>query len=281
VGVSAADLLREAVSCLPAPSARYEAEELLTHVLQVNRAWLVAHADTSLDIQACERFRKLLQQRCNGEPLAYLIGRCGFWSLDLQVNPATLIPRVETELLVELALSRLPEQAPLLRIADLGTGSGAIALALARERPQAAIVATDVSAPALATALSNARRYGLEKSIWLRRGSWCQALGNDQFNLIVSNPPYIAEADPHLQQGDLRFEPPLALTSGVDGLDAIREIIHAAPEHLVAKGWLLLEHGWDQGEKVRALLQHTGFVYIQTQVDLERRDRVTLGQWPS
>ena len=273
-----AELLREAAARLPGEDARHEAEQLLIHVLGVERAWLFAHATDDVDADARQRFEVLLTRRAEGHPLAYLTGRRGFWTLDLQVNTATLIPRPETELLVEQALARLPAD-DMARVADMGTGSGAIALSIASERPLATVMATDVLGPTLAVAVRNAQAHGLE-NVWFRRGHWYAALGADRFDMIVSNPPYIAAGDPHLAQGDLRFEPPPALASGADGLDAIREIVAGAHEHLVPGGWLLLEHGWDQGEAIRALLEQAGFVEAQTVQDLEQRDRVTLGRWP-
>lgn len=273
-----AELLREAAARLPGEDARHEAEQLLIHVLGVERAWLFSHATDEVDADAVERFEVLLARRAEGHPLAYLTGRRGFWTLDLQVNTATLIPRPETELLVEQALARLPAD-DMVRVADMGTGSGAVALSIASERPLASVMATDVLGPTLAMAVKNAQAHGLE-NVWFRRGHWYTALGADRFDMIVSNPPYIAAGDPHLVQGDLRFEPPPALASGPDGLDAIREIIAGAHEHLVPGGWLLLEHGWDQGEAIRALLEQAGFVEAQTVQDLEQRDRVTLGRWP-
>jgi len=273
-----AELLREAAARLPGDDARHEAEQLLIHVLGVERAWLFAHATDTVDEDSRQRFELLLTRRAEGHPLAYLLGRRGFWTLDLQVNTATLIPRPETELLVEQALARLPSD-DMVRVADMGTGSGAIALSIASERPLATVMATDLLGPALAVAVKNAQAHGLD-NVWFRRGHWYAALGADRFDMIVSNPPYIAAGDPHLAQGDLRFEPPPALASGADGLDAIREIIAGAHEHLVAGGWLLLEHGWDQGEAIRALLVQAGFDEAQTVQDMEQRDRVTLGRWP-
>jgi release factor glutamine methyltransferase len=272
-------LLREGAARLPGEEARFDAEQLLLHVLGVDRAWLFAHATDAVADDARQRFEQLLRHRAEGQPLAYLTGRRGFWTLDLQVNPATLIPRPETELLVEQALARLPAD-KLRRVADMGTGSGAVALSIASERPLAMVIATDLLGPTLAVAVKNAQAHTLE-NVWFRRGHWYAALGNDRFDMIVSNPPYIAAGDPHLQQGDLRFEPPPALASGADGLDAIREIIAGAPAHLVRGGWLLLEHGRDQGEAIRALLEQAGFADVETVRDLEQRDRVTLGRLPS
>jgi len=272
-------LLADAARVLPGAEGRHEAELLLLHVLGRERSWLFAHATDLVDPASGQAFAELLQRRLAGEPVAYLLGRRGFWTLDLAVSPDTLIPRPETERLVELALERLPEATPL-RVADLGTGSGAIALALASERPQARVVATDMSPAALAVAAANARRHGLD-NVAFRQGSWHAPLAGERFDLIASNPPYIASDDPHLARGDLRFEPASALASGHDGLDDIRLIIAGAAAHLLPGGWLLLEHGWDQGAAIRALLADAGFVEVATEVDLEQRDRVSLGRRPA
>jgi release factor glutamine methyltransferase len=253
-----------------------DAEWLLSHVLGQSRGWLYAHGDDELDAAAEARFAELLARRIAGEPVAYLVGRRGFWCFDLKVTPATLIPRPETELLVELALERLPT-GQVLSIADLGTGSGAIALALAHERPDARVIATDASFAALEVAEGNARALGLENIAFLQ-GDWLAPLRGEAFDLIASNPPYIAAADAHLEQGDLRFEPPAALASGADGLEAIRVIVRDAPSHLVSGGWLLLEHGWEQGEAVRELLTGAGLIDVGTARDLEDRDRVSYGR---
>ena len=269
-------LVRHAAAKLPGESARREAEMLLEHVLGKGRAWLFSHADEVPGVEVVAGFCQLLARRVQGEPLAYLIGHAGFWTLDLLVSSATLIPRPETELLVELALERLPPDESL-RIADLGTGSGAIALALASERPHAQVVATDASATALEVAQENARRNQLPNADF-REGDWFAPLRAERFHMIVSNPPYIAEGDPHLFRGDLRFEPATALSSGRDGLDAIRHLAAQAPHHLRAGGWLLLEHGHDQGAAVRELLRTAGFVEVETRQDLELRDRISLGR---
>jgi release factor glutamine methyltransferase len=253
-----------------------DAELLLAHVLGKSRSWLFAHGDDLIDADTEREFIALLERRIAGEPAAYLTGRRGFWRFDLQVTPDTLVPRPETELLVELALARLPEGQPL-RVADLGTGSGAIALALAFERPHAHVVATDASAAALAVAQANANELKLA-NIEFRQGEWCEPLCDGRFELIASNPPYITDDDPHLAA--LRYEPRTALASGADGLDDIRRIVAQAPSHLAPHGWLLLEHGHDQGAAVRALLQHADFIDVETVVDLEHRDRVTLGRRP-
>jgi len=253
-----------------------EAEWLLSHVLGKSRSWLYSHGDDGVDAASAGRFESLLSRRIAGEPVAYLIGQRGFWQFDLQVTAATLIPRPETELLVELALDRMPRDQPL-RVADLGTGSGAIALALAYERPNAQVVATDASVAALAVARDNAGALKLSR-VEFRAGNWFEPLNGERFDLIVSNPPYIADDDVHLDQGDLRHEPRSALASGADGLDAIRVIAAGAAQCLQPGGWLLVEHGWEQGEAVRALLRSAGLLEIKTARDLENRDRVTLGR---
>jgi len=256
-----------------------EAELLLAHALGQPRSWLYAHGTDPVDAVVAAAYEDLVVRRLAGEPIAYLTGRRGFWRLDLAVTPDTLIPRPETELLVELALALLPPDRPL-RIADLGTGSGAIALALALERPQAVVIATDASDAALVVARANAAELGLG-NVEFRHGDWLAPLTGERFDLIASNPPYIAEDDPHLQAGDLRHEPVAALASGPDGFDAIRTIVRDAPAHLVPGGWLLLEHGWEQGADVSTLLRDVGFVEVATKRDLEARERATLGRTPA
>ena len=273
------DLLADAAAQLPGPEARHEAELLLLHALQRPRSWLFAHATDPVDRADHESFHALLARRVAGEPVAYITGQWGFWTLQLEVSPATLIPRPETELLVEQALARLPADRPC-TIADLGTGSGAIALALASERPLAQVLATDFSGEALAVAKRNAARNAVS-NVAFAQGSWHAPLQGQRFDLIASNPPYIASDDPHLAQGDLRFEPATALASGQDGLDDIRLIATGAITHLLAGGWLLLEHGWDQGAAIRALLLQAGLDEVETVKDLEQRDRVTLGRRPA
>lgn len=257
---------------------RVDAEVLLAYALSKPRSWLIAHADDELSLEHASAYKLLIEQREAGEPVAYITGRRGFWSLDLEVTPDTLIPRPETELLVELALERLPLDKAC-HVLDLGTGSGAIALAMARERTQAQIIATDASAEALAVAQHNARRHHVG-NVSFEHGDWFAPVGDRRFDVIVSNPPYIESSDPHLQQGDLRFEPMSALASGKDGLDDIRRIVRDAGLHLVKGGWLLFEHGWNQGDAVRVLLRNAGFVELSTARDLEQRDRVSMGRWP-
>lgn len=256
---------------------RADAEWLLLHALAQPRSWLFAHAADALAADVQQRFDALVERRATGEPVAYLTGRRGFWTLDLEVTTATLIPRPETELLVELALDRLPRDADA-RVADLGTGSGAIALAIASERPRAQVVATDASSDALAVAQRNAQRLGIG-NVRFAHGDWSAPLERERFALIVSNPPYIEAADPHLAQGDLRFEPASALASGVDGLDDIRRIVTDARAHLEPGGWLLFEHGWNQGGAVRALLREAGYAAVFTARDLEQRERASGGQY--
>lgn len=248
---------------------------LLAHVLGRPRSYLVAHSGDALADADAAAFAGLVERRRDGEPVAYLTGRKGFWSLELEVAPAVLVPRPETELLVELALARLPPETGL-RAADLGTGSGAIALALASERQRLAVVATDAQPTALAVARSNAARLQLG-NVEFREGDWFGAFtAGERFDLLVSNPPYVAAGDPHL--ADLCHEPRAALAAGEDGLDALRRIAVGAPAHLLPGGHLLLEHGADQGPAVRGLLLEAGFEDVETHSDLAGHDRVTLGR---
>ena len=252
-----------------------EAEVLLAHVLGVSRAWLYANGTRAPADEEGERYLALVERRVAGEPVAYLTGRREFWSLPLKVTPDVLIPRPETELLVETALEFLPSGAPC-RCADLGTGSGAIALAVASERPLCEVHATEVSPAALAVARANGNEL-LPGRVRLHLGSWCEPL-TGRFRMLASNPPYVEAGDRHLEEGDCRFEPRTALTPGGDGLSAIREIARQATDYLEPGGWLLLEHGADQGAAVRAVLESGGYVRIETRKDLENRDRVTLGR---
>lgn len=268
-----AQCLREATAALPGDDARAEAEILLAHALGRPRAWLYAHADEAPDATRLPAYAALLARRRAGEPVAQILGRREFWSLALSVTSDTLVPRPETELLVELALARIPAQVPV-RVLDLGTGSGAIALAIASERPAAVVTAVEASARALDIAKKNAASLGLG-SVRMLRGDWFSPVADEWFDVIVSNPPYIADDDPHLAQGDLRFEPRSALASGHEGLDDIRRIVAHAPAHLVPGGCLLVEHGWQQGEAVRAIFAAAGFTDVETVRDLEDRDRVT------
>lgn len=257
--------------------ARAEAEILVAHGLGCDRTALWARPEAAVPPATAAACRELVQRRAAGEPVAYLTGRRGFWTLDLEVTPAVLIPRPETELLVEQALAAFPADAPV-RLADLGTGSGAIALAVAAERPAWRILATDASPDALAVARRNAARLGLD-GVAFRLGDWAGALGPDErFEVVVSNPPYVAAGDPHLGEGDLPWEPRAALVAGPDGLDAVRRLVPAAVPHLAAGGWLLLEHGADQGEAVRTLLARAGLGDVHTVPDLAGLDRVSGGR---
>jgi release factor glutamine methyltransferase len=275
-GLSVRDLLAQGAQRLGGDEARREAELLLGHALQRDRAWLFAHARDPVEPASHMRFEELIARRVAGEPVAYITAQRGFWTFDLAITPAVLVPRPETELLVETALQRLPTDVDL-RVADLGTGSGAIALALAQERPLAKVVAIDTSHAALAVARANAEHNELA-NIEFREGSWYAPLVGERFDLIASNPPYVAEHDPHVTRGDLRFEPRIALTSGVDGLDAIRIIAAGAIAHLRPGGWLLIEHGFDQGSALRALFAGAGLSDIETRPDLEGRDRLSIGR---
>ena len=269
------DLLSAASQRLGGADARLDAELLLAQALGVSRARLYAWPEHEPDTAQRAAFERLVDARVRGEPIAYLTGQREFWSLDLAVTPDVLIPRHETELLVELTLDRMPRDREV-RIADLGTGSGAIALALARERPLARVTATDASAAALDVARRNAERLGIG-NVAFAAGDWYAAVGDSRFDVIVSNPPYIAAGDAHLAQGDLRFEPASALASGVDGLDGIRRIVAEAPAHLADGGVLLLEHGFDQARRVRSLLEDAGFENVTSFSDNGGHERVTLG----
>jgi release factor glutamine methyltransferase len=257
---------------------RLDAELLLADALDKPRSWLFAHADDAIDADRAAAFAGRVARRAAGEPIAYILGRRGFWSFDLAVTTATLIPRPETERLVELALDRLSTDTTC-AVADLGTGSGAIALAIAHERPLAEIVATDASGDALSVAKGNARVLGMGRVQFLH-GDWFEPLHGRRFDVIVSNPPYIEADDRHLGEGDLRYEPINALASGHDGLDDIRRIVAGAPAHLRPGGWLLLEHGWMQGNAVRTLFD-ARWQPATTQVDMEGRERVTLARLKS
>jgi release factor glutamine methyltransferase len=271
------DLLRLGERELTASdSPRLDAEVLLACARQCSRAALFRDRDETPGMDVTRRFLHWLTERARGVPVAYLVGRREFWSLDLEVTPNTLIPRPETELLVEAVLTLIPEGAPL-RIADLGTGCGAIALAIASERPASQVVATDVSETALAAAVRNAARLAIG-NVSFRAGSWMTPLNDERFSVLVSNPPYVEDRDPHLQKGDVRFEPADALRSGADGLDAIRHIVAQGTAHLLPGGWLALEHGANQGDSVRNLMRASGYVEIGTRRDLGDRERATLGR---
>ena len=258
-----------------AAAARLDAELLLAKVLGLPRARLQSHPEESPAPAAVASYLRLLERRAAGEPLAYLTGTREFWSLPFAVSPAVLIPRPETELLVERALTLRPGAAA--AVADLGTGCGAIALALASERPGWRIVATDVSEPALTLARGNAAALGLAR-VEVRAGSWFEPLSGERFDLLVSNPPYVAADDPALERAALRYEPPLALTPGADALECLRTIARAAPRHLADGGWLLLEHGADQAQAVRDELVLAGLRSVRSHRDLAGHERMTEGQ---
>ena len=249
---------------------------LLCHVLGLTRVGLITGSERTLTGEEAARLAALVERRLGGEPIAYIVGQREFFGLPFQVGPAVLIPRPDTELVVELALERLaPLPAPA-RLLDMGTGSGAIAVAIAHTRPDALVTALDVSDAALAVARANAAANGA--SVRFVRSDWFAALDDEEFDLIVSNPPYIAAGDAHLAQGDLRFEPSGALTDHADGLSALRTIIEGAGTHLVAGGWLLLEHGYDQAQAVRTLLSDAGYAEVQSWRDLGNIERVSGGR---
>lgn len=272
-----ASLLRSAE--LPdSPTARLDAELLLAAALGKPRSFLHTWPERIVSTEAALAFSGYLQRRRTGEPVAYILGQQGFWKLDLEVAPHTLIPRPETEMLVEAALELVPTFAPA-EVLDLGTGTGAIGLALASERQQWKVTAVDRVPEAVELAERNRQRLHLSNASVLE-SHWFSALGGRRFDLIISNPPYIADADPHLVAGDVRFEPSSALVAGSDGLDDLRTIIDQAPAYLNASGWLLLEHGYDQGPAVRDLLIRQGFERIQTRRDLGGHERITFGCMP-
>jgi release factor glutamine methyltransferase len=248
---------------------RLDAELLVAAVLQHSRSWIFAHWDQPLTSEQQLQLENLSLRRASGEPMAYILEHKEFWGLKLTVTPEVLVPRPETEHLVEWILANFPANSSL-QLADLGTGSGAIALALALERPGWQVDATDYSLPALTLAKQNAEQYQLA-NIQFFLGNWCAALPAKQYSLLVSNPPYIAENDPHLRR--LSHEPLQALASGVDGLNAIREIIAGAPDHLVPSGCLVLEHGYEQAAAVNKLLRQQGFKDVQSHFDLAGQPR--------
>ncbi len=289
-----------AALALDSSGARSEVQCLLQHVLSVPRAWLLARPEYRLNDTEQTCYDELLFCRLRGEPIAYLLGEREFFGLNFKVTPATLIPRPETELLVELALQLIPEKLPSpptpaprfalplgeggrqagrgcdFRMLDLGTGSGAIALSIAHSRPDIEVLACDNSAAALEVARENAQRLGIANVAFMQ-SDWYGALAAQRFNLIVSNPPYVAATDPHLAQGDLRFEPSSALVSGDDGLRDTRHIVAHARTHLEPGGWLLLEHGHDQAAQVRQLLHQAGLVEVFSARDLAGIERVSGG----
>ena len=276
--LTTAALLQEGLQRLQArlPSPQLDAEVLLAHVLHVHRARLKSHPEELRSADERERYLTLIERRAVGEPLSYLTGRRDFWSLPLGVDASVLVPRPETELLVERALALRGERPS--RVADLGTGSGAIALALARERPSWNITATDVSEAALRIARDNAQALGVT-TIEFRAGSWFAPLLEARFDLVLSNPPYVAADDPVLAAPPLTFEPRIALTPGPDALSSLREIIRDAPAHLEREGWLLLEHGAAQAADVARALVARGFAHVRSHRDLAGHERMTEARW--
>jgi release factor glutamine methyltransferase len=271
------ELLAAALTTLDglSSSPRLDAEVLLALCLGSNRTHLRTWPGKEVSVEQSTCFRALIARRTQGEPIAHLTGEREFWSLPLEVTTHTLIPRPETERLVEVALTLIPRGKPS-TIADLGTGSGAVAAAIATERPDSRIIATDICPQALTVAGRNLTRLALD-NVTLRQGHWCDALAGQRFALIVSNPPYVASGDPHLQRGDTRFEPRLALSAGDDGLDAIREITKSAATHLLPGAALVIEHGHDQGAAVQDLFRRHGYREVQGYRDLGARDRVVSG----
>jgi len=256
-------------------SSSADAEILLCHVLECDRAYLYTWPEKKPGQNQLDRFQALLQRRLQGEPVAYLIGQRSFWDFKLSVSSATLIPRPETELLVEQALIHIPENSHG-RVLDLGTGTGAIALAIAHERPACQVIAVERSESARLMAEKNISQYS-QGNVQLQAGDWFSALEQQTFDVIVSNPPYIAEQDPHLQQGDVCHEPRTALSAGIDGLDDIRHIIAQAGSYLGPNGWLLIEHGYDQAEAVKHLFLKHGFTEVSHANDLSGHPRISSG----
>jgi len=272
-------LLKQATQQLSgmSDSPQLDTELLLAHVLYQNRTWLHAWPEHIVDESQHSAFSALLQRRCKGEPIAYILQQQGFWSLDLIVSADTLIPRPETELLVERALALIPAQAEW-HIADLGTGSGAIALALAHERPRCHVIATDFSDAALVIARENAKQHQLER-VEFRCGRWFDALPQTaRLDMIVSNPPYVARNDPHLHQGDVRYEPHSALVAGEEGLDDLRLIINGAHHFLLDGGWLMLEHGYHQSDPLQQIMHQAGYTDVQDHCDLATQPRLIVGR---
>ena len=258
-------------------SPRLDAEILLAHVLDVERSYLFTYPELELSDDSWQQFQHHVARRAQSEPVAYLVGSKSFWDFELTVNSHVLVPRPETELLVETALE-LGERNQALRVADLGTGSGAIALALAWECPNWQVLAADISLEALGLARHNAEALAL-KNVAFVQGSWCDALGADTFDMVVSNPPYIAPGDTHLTEGGLQFEPTLALQAADAGFAAFKSIANGARQHLRPGGWLLLEHGFEQQAKLKVLLLELGYASVSGYTDLAGCDRLVAAQW--
>ncbi|QIQ22105.1 peptide chain release factor N(5)-glutamine methyltransferase [Zophobihabitans entericus] len=257
-------------------SPKRDAEIILSFVTRKTRTFLMAFSETKLTEEEMTQLNNYLERRKKGEPIAYITGEKEFWSLSFAVSPVTLIPRPDTEKLVELALERLPKEP--CEILDLGTGTGAVAIAMATERPDCLFTAIDYNIEAIKLAQSNADRIGVD-NIYFLQGDWFKPVKNRKFSMIVSNPPYIDAADPHLSRGDVRFEPLSALVAGDQGLLDIKTIVEVSVKHLKQYGWLLIEHGWQQGEAVQMIFKQRGFQLVTTYTDYSGNDRVTLGRW--
>jgi release factor glutamine methyltransferase len=272
-----APTIREALDAAQQATDRIEARVLLRGVLNESDAYLLAHGDDTLSAEQAQQYVGLVVRRAAGEPVAYITGRREFFGREFAVNPSVLIPRPETELLVELALQRLPASVPA-RVLDLGAGSGCIGLTIAADRPQAQVILVDVSEAALEIARANAAQWAPGNTTLLH-SDWYSAIAAERYDLIVANPPYVAEGDAHLEQGDLRFEPRSALAAGADGLNDLQRIIAQAPLHLRAGGWLLLEHGFDQAVACAWLLEAAGFQEVFNSPDLAGMPRVSGGRF--
>lgn len=275
---SRATTLRHAEQKLAHTSAtsRLDAELLLCHALNITKTQLVTWPDIELNDIELTQFHSLICRRSKGEPIAYILGTQSFWTLELLTTPSVLIPRPETELLVEAALAHInPNQA--LNILDIGTGSGAIALSIAQERTQTTVIATDISRPAIDLANQNKKRHQIT-NVFFSHAKWATGIKNESIDIVVSNPPYIAHNNPHLTQGDVRFEPTIALTSGATGFDDINAIIKDSQRVLKKKGWLLFEHGWDQGIESQQKLNLANYHNMSLIKDLNGHDRVSIGQ---
>ena len=268
-------VMRKALSVIT-DCPQLEAEILLAYALHETRSHIIAWPDKHIEPEQLAYIENLTAKRSQGIPIAYILGEREFWSHELVVNKYTLIPRPETECLVQLALQKIPQISEY-AVLDMGTGCGAVAIAIASERPQCKITAIDISEKAISIAQQNASRLGINNITFII-SDWYTHLAHQQYQIVVSNPPYIRENDSHLTQGDLRFEPKIALVAGKDGLDAIRTLVNDAHKYLVPGGWLIFEHGYDQGQAVRLLLQQASFGHVKTYQDLSIMDRVTCGQ---
>lgn len=275
--ITVSELLKEAENLLSMPEyARLDAELLLCDVMHFDRSKLYSMPEVIIPVEKVREYKELINKRCEGQPLAYLTGKKEFWSLEFVVNQYTLIPRPETECLVEIALSKIPPHSRY-AIADLGTGSGAIAVAIATERPGCKIMATDICVHAIEVARLNAARHEI-CNIDFVTSNWLDNI-DEKFDLIISNPPYIQDNDCHLKGDGVMHEPKLALCGGPEGMDSIKSIVQDARKHLVTGGWLMIEHGYDQAEKVRAVFNQNGFTEIQSHCDYSKIERVTSGRY--